>query len=118
MGLLGKIDKGWGHEDIWVSNEKYCSKFLHFKKGAKFSMHFHDEKQESWYVISGAFTVFWIDTADASISSTSLTKGDVWHNNRLQPHQLYCEEEGVILEVSTPDSIEDNFRVMRGDSQK
>ena len=27
-------------------------------------------------------------------------------------------EEGTIIEVSTPDSVEDNYRVMKGDSQK
>jgi hypothetical protein len=26
-------------------------------------------------------------------------------------------EEGTIIEVSTPDSVEDNYRVMKGDSQ-
>jgi hypothetical protein len=33
-------------------------------------------------------------------------------------HQLHCITEGTILEVSTPDSVEDNYRVMPGDSQK
>lgn len=116
--LSGKVEKGWGSEEIWVTNELYCSKFMHFNKGAKFSMHFHDKKVETWYVMSGQFTVFWIDTSNASISSTSLSKGDVWHNDRLSPHQLLCEEEGTILEVSTPDSVEDNYRVLPGDSQK
>ncbi len=118
MRLEGKIDKGWGHEEIWVSNDLYCSKFMHFNKGAKFSMHFHDQKIETWYVMSGRFLIIWIDTADATIKSKVLEKSNTWHNDRLQPHQLYCEEEGCILEVSTPDSVEDNFRVMPGDSQK
>lgn len=116
--IHGKIEKGWGYEDIWVSNDLYCSKFMYFNKDAKFSMHFHDEKTETWYVISGRFVVSWIDTADATINYVVLKKGDTWHNSRLQPHQLICEEEGCILEVSTPDSIEDNYRVMPGDSQK
>jgi hypothetical protein len=34
------------------------------------------------------------------------------------PHQLICVEEGTVVEVSTPDSVEDNYRVMPGDSQK
>ena len=33
------------------------------------------------------------------------------------PHQLLCLEQGTIIEVSTPDSIEDNYRVEKGDSQ-
>lgn len=118
MRLNGKVEKGWGSEEIWVSNDLYCSKFMNFKKGAKFSMHFHDQKVETWYVMSGRFIVFWINTKDASTDSLVLNVGDVWHNDRLVPHQLYCEEEGTILEVSTPDSVEDNYRVIPGDSQK
>jgi hypothetical protein len=34
------------------------------------------------------------------------------------PHQLICIEEGTIIEVSTPDSVEDNYRVLPGDSQR
>lgn len=118
MRLSGKIDKGWGHEFIWVTNDHYCSKFLYFNEGAKFSMHFHKEKIETWYVMAGKFIVNWINTHDATNHTISLSPGDVWHNNPLVPHQLYCEEAGVIIEVSTPDSIEDNFRIMPGDSQK
>jgi len=48
-----------------------------------------------------------------------LKEGDVWHNPPLQPHQLIClSKEGSITEVSTPDSVEDNFRIGPGDSQK
>lgn len=117
MYITGKIDKGWGYEDIWVSNEKYCSKFLHFKKDAKFSMHFHAEKEETWYIMSGEFLLRVIDLDEASQHEFVLSKGEVWHNKKLQPHQLVCVEEGTVLEVSTPDSIEDNYRILPGDSQ-
>ena len=118
MRLSGKVEKGWGHEEIWATNDKYCGKMMHFKKGAKFSMHFHAEKDETWYVLSGDFQVNWIDTKDASIKHCRLTAGEVWHNPPLMPHQLVCHQEGTIIEVSTPDSVEDNYRVMPGDSQK
>ena len=42
------VKKGWGSEIIFANNEKYCGKVLHFKKGAKFSMHFHKEKEETY----------------------------------------------------------------------
>jgi hypothetical protein len=41
-----------------------------------------------------------------------------WNNPPLVPHQIECVEEGTIIEVSTPDSVEDNYRVEKGDSQK
>lgn len=116
--LNGYVEKGWGHENIWISNDKYCSKFLHFNKDAKFSMHFHAEKMESWYVLSGEFLVEWIDTRDATVHSTKLKVGDKCHNDPLVPHRVICIAEGTILEVSTPDSVEDNYRVLKGDSQK
>jgi len=34
------------------------------------------------------------------------------------PHQVFCIDAGTIIEVSTPDSVEDNYRVGRGDSQR
>ena len=116
--LKGYVDKGWGHELIWATNDKYCGKLMNFKTGSKFSMHFHAVKEETWYVISGRFFVEWIDTTDASIHQKMLEANSVWHNPALLPHRLICIEEGVIIEVSTRDSVEDNYRVMPGDSQK
>lgn len=116
--LNGIVTKGWGSEDIWATNDKYCGKMMHFNEGAKFSMHFHHIKEETWYVIEGRFTVRYINTKDASIHEQQLEVGDVWHNPPLLPHQLICLEEGIICEVSTPDSVEDNYRVMPGDSQR
>jgi len=112
------VTKGWGHENIWCSNDKYCGKMLTFNEGAKFSMHFHREKDETWFILNGKFTVTIIDTKDASRSTVELTAGDTWHNPPLLPHQLACVEAGTIIEVSTPDSVEDNYRVEAGDNQK
>jgi len=117
MRLEGFVDKGWGSELIWATNDKYCGKFLRFNAGAKFSMHFHREKDETWYVLSGVFKVVWIDTKDATHHEKYLLEGDTWHNPPLLPHQVICEKEGTLIEVSTADSVEDNYRVAKGDSQ-
>ena len=118
--LSGVVPKGWGYELIWASNDKYCGKIMFFEKAnAKFSMHFHREKDETWFVNSGRFKVRWIDTKTAVLYEKNLKEGDVWHNPPLQPHQLICLQEGSsITEVSTADSVEDNYRVAPGDSQK
>lgn len=118
MRLEGFVKKGWGHELIWATTDRYCGKLLKFNKDAKFSMHFHAEKDESWYILSGVFLIKFIETSDASIHDTILREGNIWRNRPLQPHQVICLEEGTIIEVSTPDSVEDNYRVFPGDSQK
>jgi mannose-6-phosphate isomerase-like protein (cupin superfamily) len=115
--LEGFVEKGWGSELIWATNDKYCGKMLKFNKDAKFSMHFHREKDETWYVLDGRFVVKVIDTQDAAQTQYMLEAGDTWHNPPLVPHQIICLEGGTIIEVSTPDSVEDNYRVLPGDSQ-
>jgi len=116
--LKGLVPKGWGSEFIWATNSNYCAKFLNFETGGKFSMHFHRDKTETWYVQSGRFEVEVIDTTNASISKKLLGEGCIHHNDPLMPHRLTCIEQGTIIEVSTADSVEDNYRVLPGDSQK
>ncbi len=118
--LEGKVDKGWGYELIWATNEHYCGKIMVFEKvGSKFSMHFHKEKDESWFVNNGRFLLNYVDTTTAEFKSLELTDGMTWRNPPLMPHQLVCMEPGSsITEVSTPDSVEDNYRIAPGDSQK
>jgi len=117
MRLNGMVKKGWGHELIWATNDLYCGKLMHFNKDAKFSMHFHSDKDETWLILEGKFELRYIDTKDASTHSKILKEGDTWRNYPLEPHQLICIEEGIVVEVSTPDSVEDNYRVGKGDSQ-
>ena len=113
-----RVEKGWGHETIIVNNDLYCGKILHFLKGAKFSMHFHMKKTETWYVASGSFTFLWINTENADIIEEKLQPGDTITNNVGDPHQIICLEEGDIYEVSTTHFDSDSYRVKKGDSQK
>lgn len=118
--LSGAVQKGWGYELIWATNDKYCGKIMFFNKaGNKTSMHFHKEKDETWFVNAGKFKVRYIDTKNSMLYEKELNEGDVWHNPPLMPHQLVAlTDEASLTEVSTPDSVEDNFRIGPGDSQE
>ncbi len=117
--LQGKVDKGWGYELIWATTDKYCGKIMCFTKvGAKFSMHFHREKDETWFINAGSFKLIYCDTKTATYGEKILKEGDVWHNPPMMPHQLVAlEANSMLFEVSTPDSVEDNYRIVPGDSQ-
>jgi len=80
-------------------------------------MHFHAVKHETWYVLSGTFQVTWIDTRSSQEHHEILQPGDTWCNPVLLPHQLLCKQTGTIVEVSTHDDTDDNYRVRPGDSQ-
>ena len=113
------VEKGWGREIIFVNNDMYCGKLLCFDKaGSKGSMHFHAKKTETWYVQSGSFCVWYLNTMTASKYAYELNKGDTWTNEVCEPHQLEAlEDDSVIFEVSTPDDPRDSYRVEKGNSQ-
>lgn len=115
MQLKGKVEKTWGYENIFVTNNRYTGKFMEFSKaGNRTSMHFHVEKHETWYVMSGKFEIKLTDTAHGTISSITLIPGDTLPIEPLKPHQIIAlEDNSVILEISTPDSVEDNYRLYR-----
>jgi len=115
----GYVEKGWGYEYIFATNDLYCGKLLHFtKKGSKFSMHFHSMKDESWYVSSGSFILRLLDTSDATVKESILNKGDSIRILPLTVHQVEAlEDDSELFEVSTADSAEDNYRVRPGDNQ-
>ena len=111
------VEKGWGHEEVFASTDKYCGKLLVFKTGGQSSMHFHLYKDETWRCLTGRFTVQMLDTDDAKMKTFNFIPGGRLHVASMVPHRIICHESGTILEVSTPDSAEDNYRIAPGDSQ-
>ena len=111
------VEKGWGSEVIFANNEMYCGKLLRFNKGARFSMHFHMKKDETWYLAEGVIRLNWIDTTDASKRTEVIREGEVVRNRPGEPHQVEALSDAVIFEVSTTHFDEDSYRVERGDSQ-
>ena len=116
---LGKLQKGWGFEVVWANNDKYCAKLLVFERaGAKTSLVFHKDRKKSWFVNNGRFKITYLDLATGETKHAILEEGKTADFGELSPHQLECiTDSGVIFEVSTPDYIEDRFRLQSGDSQ-
>ena len=110
-----KVPKGWGEELIIENNEMYCGKLLIFKKGCRFSMHYHLIKDETWYVDKGEFIYRWIDTETAETIEQKLKPGDVVRQRVGQPHKLIALTDGTVFEVSTQHFDEDSYRVVKGD---
>jgi len=114
------VEKGWGREIIFASNEMYCGKLLQFDKtGSKGSMHYHMKKDETFMVVSGSFILRTIDQKTAQLSEQKIETG---HVVRVIPgfvHQLEAiEDDSQIFEVSSQDDPDDSYRVMPGDSQR
>ena len=119
--LIGNVvPKAWGHEYHIVNNDFYCLKKLVFLPGKKMSGHSHDEKSETWHIEKGRFVMTYFDLNNADVLTRELKSGDIVHIPRGNPHQLEAVEkvdDSVVLEVSTKDRPEDNYRIIKGDSQ-
>ena len=109
---LKEVKKVWGKE-IWIVNcEKYCGKLLYLDKGAVSSMHYHKEKQETFYALSGQ-TGLHIEGKDYMLNPYSRPK-TIYPK---QEHQFIgLSEDTVILEISTHHSEDDVVRLTQ--SQK
>lgn len=109
------VEKPWGSE-LWLVNDElnnYCGKILTIKKGHRFSMHFHDKKVETFYVLEGRLNVWLLDTRDASVHDGVLLKGGCLDLDRLIPHEVEAVEDSQVIEFSTFHRDEDSFRVWR-----
>ena len=109
------VKKGWGKEIWYVNNDEYCGKILCFDKGKKFSMHYHVEKKETWYIAKGKFLFSWICPQKGIVYNEYLNVGDVITNERGEAHQMEALEESEIFEVSTFHKDSDSYRIEKGD---
>ena len=116
--IEGKKDHGWGFEIAWANKDKYCGKLLIFNApGAKTSMHFHKEREKSWFINAGVFQLRYIDIKTAELKQLTLKEGDTHTMHPLTPHQLIAmSPEAMIIEVSTPEVENDNYKIGPGDS--
>jgi len=113
------VSKGWGREVQIVNKNEYAGKLLVYDKaGSISSMHFHLEKSESFYVLSGQFNLSYYDLENATLLGKTLNAGDVVDIPAGNPHQLLCVQPGTVIEFSTTDYSFDNYRIGKGDSQK
>lgn len=99
-----KIDKPWGYEKILISTEKYLTKELYLKEGFQTSYHYHNDKDETMYILSGAGFIEFEDKKEYFGANDSI---------RIKPgvvHSIVATENTVLHEVSTP-FLDDTVRV-------
>lgn len=99
-----KIDKPWGYEKVLIFTEKYLTKELYIKEGFRTSFHYHNEKDETMYIMSGSGYIEFEDRKEYFGPNDSI---------RIKPgivHSIVATENVTLHEVSTP-YLDDTVRV-------
>jgi len=50
---IKQTEKPWGREVLWAHTDKYAGKILHINEGESLSLQYHEEKDETIYVLDG-----------------------------------------------------------------
>ncbi|MEZ6009148.1 MAG: cupin domain-containing protein [Planctomycetota bacterium] len=98
------VPKAWG-EEHWIVNREYCGKKMILKQGYRCSMHFHREKDEVFYVVSGRILL------ELGDGGRVMGPGDHHHIPVGVEHRFWGIEDAEIMEFSTHHRDEDSYRV-------
>jgi len=98
-------EKVWGSEEWIVNTSLYCGKFLYLKKGKRCSLHYHENKDETFYVLKGKVLM------EVSDKEKVMKKENVQHITPLTKHRFSGLEDSVIIEFSTHHEESDSYRV-------
>ena len=65
---MKKVDKPWGNEIWWAhAKDKYMGKIINIKQGHRLSLQYHQQKEETIYVLSGRLKLTYSETRDGEI---------------------------------------------------
>lgn len=99
--LPRRVEKPWGHELWFARTDRYAGKLLHVRAGERLSVQYHEEKDETSYLLSGRLRLTRGPSADV-LREQEIGPGHAW---RVEPGTVHCIEaieDSIVLEVSTP----------------
>src|SRR5210317_161083 len=97
------VEKPWGNEEIWAKTSRYVGKILTINPGHRLSLQYHEEKEETIYVLEGVLKVW--ESEDDNVY-TLYTTGSTVHVKPNQVHRFGAapgEKCVKLMEVSTPE---------------
>jgi mannose-6-phosphate isomerase-like protein (cupin superfamily) len=106
---MKRVEKPWGYELWWAQTDKYVGKILHVDAGHQLSLQYHDQKDETLYLLNGEMDMQFGPNAD-QLETKRMQPGDVHYNPPKLVHRMIAVTDVDILEVSTPE-VEDVVRL-------
>ncbi len=97
-----RVEKPWGHEEIWAVTARYVGKILVIRAGHRLSLQHHVEKDESIRMSTGEM---WFELEDENgvLQRRRLGPGDSVRIAPGRQHRMEAISDCEVIEVSTPE---------------
>jgi mannose-6-phosphate isomerase-like protein (cupin superfamily) len=96
-----RVEKPWGYEIHWAVTDKYVGKILHIEAGQLLSLQYHNQKDESIYVLRGRM-IFRYKDERGELVDREMIAGEAQRVPAGMVHQFEALEHTDVLEASTP----------------
>ena len=99
--VVRRVEKPWGHEEIWAETARYAGKFLIVRAGEMLSRQYHVHKEETICVLSGRLS---LELGRGPDEVVEMAPGESWHIPPGTVHR-FCAPHGDVrlVEVSSPE---------------
>ena len=101
------VAKAWGYEQWFHNSRLYCYKHLHIEQGKFCSLHYHEDKSETFVVLSGEVQIWVNGKLSRHVTGDSVTI------HPYEAHQFRGVVDSVIAEASTHHKDSDSIRITR-----
>lgn len=110
-----KVTKPWGYELHWVPDGmSYMGKILHIEGGKRLSLQIHDEKQETYWLLSGECDLV-MENEKGEMEIIHMQKGVGYTTQIGQKHRHQAVTDCDVVEASTGEigttiRLEDDYK--------
>lgn len=108
---MHRVSKVWGEEQWIINTDKYCGKRMTLNRGWQCSLHRHEVKDETFYVLNGKVRF------ELGDEVYILGPGDSVHVPTGVKHRFGGIERSVMMEFSTHHDDADTYRDEGEDSR-
>jgi mannose-6-phosphate isomerase len=95
-----KVQKPWGHEEIFAETDDYVGKILFIRQGEALSLQYHEVKVETLRVLEGTLDLV-TGTDVARLETHRVGPETVFHIPPGTLHRMVAFTDCLLLEVST-----------------
>ena len=95
-----KVEKPWGHEEIFAETASYVGKILFIRRGEALSLQYHEVKEETLRVLEGEMELVMGKDVD-ELESRTVGPDTVFHVPPGTLHRMVAITDCLLLEVST-----------------